>query len=41
MHINKEVVSDFMLLWEVLEDEIIEIDVEEVAERKINLFYGN
>ena len=39
--VNKEVVSDLMLLWEVLEDENIEIDVEEVAGRKFNLFYGN
>ena len=39
--VNKEMVSDLMLLWEVLEDENIEIDVEDVTERKINLFYGN
>ena len=39
--VNKEMVSDLMLLWEVLEDENIEIDVEEVAGRKFNLFYGN
>ena len=39
--VNKEVVSDLMLLWEVLEDENIEIYVEEVAGRKFNLFYGN
>ena len=39
--VNKEMVSDLMLLWEVLEDENIEIDVEEVMGRKINLFYGN
>ena len=39
--VNKEMVSDLMLLWEILEDENIEIDVEEVAGRKFNLFYGN
>ena len=39
--VNREMVSDLMLLWEILEDENIEIDVEEVAGRKFNLFYGN
>lgn len=34
-------VPDLLVLWETLESERIEIDVEEVAERKINLFYGN
>ena len=32
--VNKEMVSDLMLLWEVLEDENIEIDVEDVVGRK-------
>lgn len=35
-------VPDILMLWETLESERIEIDIEEVAaERKINLFYGN
>ncbi|MBQ8248217.1 MAG: hypothetical protein IJZ42_13895 [Lachnospiraceae bacterium] len=38
--VNREMVSDLMLLWEVLEDENIEIDVEDIVERKINLYYG-
>ena len=33
--------STILELLEMLEDEEIEIDVEEVAERKINLFYNN
>ncbi len=39
--VTKEMVPDLLVLWETLESERIEIDVEEVAERKINLFYGN
>ena len=34
-------VSDLMRLWEVLEEGNIEIDIEEVVGRKINLYYGN
>ena len=32
---------DILMLLETLESEQIEIDVEEVAGRKFNLFYGN
>ena len=39
--VTKEMVPNILMLWETLESERIEIDVEEVAERKINLFYGN
>lgn len=39
--VNKEMVSNLMQLWKVLEDENIEIDVEDIVERKINLYYGN
>lgn len=39
--VNKETASDLMQLCEVLENERTEIDIEEMAERKINLFYGN
>lgn len=39
--ITKEMVPDLLVLWETLEKEQIEIDVEEVIGRKINLFYGN
>ena len=38
---NKEMVSNLMQLWKVLEDENIEIDIEDVVGRKINLYYGN
>ena len=34
-------VPDILMLLETLESEQIEIDVEEVAGRKFNLFYGN
>ena len=34
-------VPDILMLLETLEREQIEIDVEEVAGRKFNLFYGN
>ena len=39
--VTKEMVPDLLVLWETLESERIEIDVEEVIGRKINLFYGN
>ena len=39
--VTKEMVPDLLVLWETLESERIEIDVEEVTERKINLYYGN
>ena len=39
--VSKEMVPDILMLWETLESERIEIDVEEVIGRKINLFYGN
>ena len=39
--VTKEMVPDLLVLWETLESERIEIDVEDVTERKINLFYGN
>ena len=39
--VTKDMVSDLMRLWEVLEEGNIEIDIEEVVGRKINLFYGN
>lgn len=39
--VTKEMVPDLLVLWETLEKEHIEIDVEEVIGRKINLFYGN
>lgn len=39
--VNKEMVSNLMQLWKILEDENIEIDVEDIVGRKINLYYGN
>ena len=39
--IAKEMVPYILMLWETIVSEQIEIDVEEVAERKINLYYGN
>ena len=39
--VTKEMVPDILMLWETLESKRIEIDIEEVAEKKINLFYGN
>ena len=39
--VTEEMVPDLLVLWETLEKEQIEIDVEEVIGRKINLFYGN
>ena len=39
--VTKEMVPDLLVLWETLEKEQIEIDVEDVTGRKINLFYGN
>ena len=38
--VTKVMVPDLLVLWETLESERIEIDVEEVIGRKINLFYG-
>ena len=38
--VSKEMVPDILMLWETLESERIEIDVEDVTERKFNLFYG-
>ena len=39
--VTKGLASTISELLEVLEDEEIEIDVEEVAGRKINLYYNN
>ena len=39
--VTKGLASTILELLEMLEDEEIEIDIEEVAERKINLFYNN
>lgn len=39
--VSKEMVLDILMLWETLESERIEIDVEEVVGRKFNLYYGN
>ena len=39
--VTKDMVSDLMRLWEVLEEGNIEIDIEEVVGKKINLYYGN
>lgn len=39
--VTKEMVPDLLVLWETLDKEQIEIDVEEVIGRKINLIYGN
>ncbi len=39
--VTKEMVPYILMLWETIVSEQIEIDVEEVAERKINLYYGN
>lgn len=39
--VTKDMVPDLMRLWEVLEEGNIEIDIEEVVGRKINLYYGN
>ena len=39
--VTKGLASTISELLEMLEDEEIEIDVEEVAGRKINLFYNN
>lgn len=41
INVTKELASNLFVLLDALENEGIEIDVEEVAERKINLFYGN
>lgn len=39
--VTKGLASTISELLEMLEDEEIEIDVEEVAGRKINLYYNN
>ena len=39
--VTKDMVSDLMRLWEVLEEGNIEIEIEEVVGKKINLYYGN
>lgn len=39
--VTKGLASTILELLEMLEDEEIEIDVEEVAGRKINLYYNN
>ena len=39
--VTKDMVSDLMRLWEVLEEGNIEIDIEDVVKRKFNLYYGN
>ena len=41
INVTKELASNLFVLLDALENEGIEIDVEEVAERKINLFYEN
>ena len=39
--VTKEMVPDLLVLWETLESERIEIDIEDVVKRKFNLYYGN
>lgn len=39
--VTKEMVPYILMLWETIVSEQIEIDVEEVIGRKINLFYRN
>ena len=39
--VTKEMVPDLLVLWETLESERIEIDIEDVIKRKFNLYYGN
>lgn len=39
--VTKELASNLFILLDTLENEGIEIDIEEVVERKINLYYGN
>lgn len=39
--VTKELASNLFTLLDTLENEGIEIDVEEVAGRKINLYYGS
>ena len=38
---TEEMVPDLLALWETLESERIEIDIEDVVKRKFNLYYGN
>ena len=39
--VTEEIVPDLLALWETLESERIEIDIEDVVKRKFNLYYGN
>ena len=39
--VTKELASNLFILLDTLENEGIEIDIEEVVGRKINLYYGN
>ena len=39
--VTKEMVPNLLALWETLESERIEIDIENVVKRKFNLYYGN
>ena len=39
--VTKEMVPDLLVLWETLESERIEIDIEDVVGRKFNLYYWN
>ena len=39
--VTEEMVPDLLALWETLESERIEIDIEDVVKRKFNLYYGN
>jgi len=39
--VTKEMVPDLLALWETLESERIEIDIEDVVGRKFNLYYWN
>ena len=41
INVTKELASNLFTLLDTLENEGIEIDVEEVAGRKINLYYGS
>lgn len=39
--VTKEMVPNLLALWETLESERIEIDIEDVVGRKFNLYYWN
>ena len=41
IYVTKELASNLFVLLDMLENEGIEIDVEEVLGRKINLYYGS